>query len=80
MVSWLEKHGWKRGLAILVVLVAILGVVAGFVLAIIPVIVDQVGNLIETAPERSIDACQLSGELESGGTRLFPWLPYTTTS
>ena len=45
-----EKHGWKRGLAILTVLVGLLGIIAAFVLAVVPVIVDQVGNLIEQAP------------------------------
>lgn len=50
LVSWLEKRGWKRGLAILTVLIGLLAVIAAFVLAVVPVIVDQVGNLIEQAP------------------------------
>ena len=50
LVSWLEKHGWKRPVAILTVLVGLLGVIAAFVFAVVPVIVDQVGNLIEQAP------------------------------
>jgi predicted PurR-regulated permease PerM len=74
LVSWLEKHGWKRGLAILVVLAAILGVVAAFVLAIIPVIIEQVGGLIEAAPD-VIDAF-LGGQVESWWNETFPWLPY----
>ena len=76
LVSWLEKHGWKRWLAILVVLVGILAVVAAFVLAIVPVIVDQVGNLIEQFPT-VIDAF-LSGQVESWWNASFPWLPYAT--
>lgn len=76
LVSWLERHGWKRQVAILVVLVGILSVVAGFVLAIIPVIVDQVGKLIEQAPG-VIDAF-LSGQVESWWNQAFPWLPYQT--
>ena len=76
LVSWLERHGWRRPVAILVVLAGILGIVAGFVLAIIPVIVDQVGNLIEQAPG-VIDAF-LSGQVETWWNEAFPWLPYQT--
>jgi len=50
-VSWLERHNLPRWLAILIVLVGILAVFAGLVLAIIPVIADQVGNLISAAPD-----------------------------
>ena len=49
-VSWLEKRSLPRWLAILIVLVGILAVFAGLVLAIIPVIADQVGELIKQAP------------------------------
>ncbi|HWM34693.1 MAG TPA: AI-2E family transporter [Pseudolysinimonas sp.] len=50
-VSWLERHKLPRWLAILVVLVGILAIFAGLVLAIIPVIADQIGNLIQQAPD-----------------------------
>lgn len=50
-VSWLEKRNLPRWLAILIVLVGILAVFAGLVLAIIPVIADQVGTLISAAPD-----------------------------
>lgn len=50
-VSWLERQKLPRWLAILVVLVGILAVFAGLVLAIIPVIADQVGKLIAAAPD-----------------------------
>ena len=76
LVSWLEKHGWKRGLAILTVLVGLLVVVAAFVLAVIPVIVEQVGNLIDQAPD-VIDAV-LSGQVETWWDEYVPWLPYDT--
>lgn len=75
LVSWLEKHKWKRGIAILVVLVAILGVVAAFVLAIVPVIVDQVGALIERAPDL-IDQLFTQNGLENWWNDTIPWLPY----
>jgi predicted PurR-regulated permease PerM len=75
LVSWLEKHGWKRGVAILVVLAGLLAIVAGFVLAIVPVIVDQVGNLIETAPDLFDQLINQRG-LESWWNGTLPWLPF----
>ena len=50
-VSWLQRHKVPRSVAILIVLIGILAVFAGFVLAIVPVIVDQIGNLIKQAPD-----------------------------
>jgi predicted PurR-regulated permease PerM len=75
LVTWLEKHGWKRWVAILVVLVGILAIVAGFVLAIIPVIADQVGNLIEQAPDL-FDELINQGALENWWEDTLPWLPF----
>ncbi len=45
-VSWLEKHRFPRGLAILTVLTGVLAVFAGLVFSVIPVIVSQTSNLI----------------------------------
>lgn len=72
IVSWLEKKQVRRPLAILIVLVGVLGVFAGLVLAIIPVIVDQVGNLVEQIPPviRSVQ----NGSLIAGIKENFPWL------
>ncbi|RQP12679.1 MAG: AI-2E family transporter [Microbacteriaceae bacterium] len=50
-VSFLEKHKVPRPLAIVSVLTGILAVFAGFILAIIPVIADQVGTLITQVPK-----------------------------
>ncbi len=50
LVSWLEKHKFPRPLAIVVVLVGVLGVFAGLIFAIIPVVSEQVANLISTVP------------------------------
>lgn len=49
-VSWLERHKFPRWSAILTVLVAILAVFAGLALAVAPVIVDQVNNLVSNLP------------------------------
>ena len=74
-VSWLEKRNLPRWLAILIVLVGILAVFAGLVLAIIPVIADQVGNLIKAAPDL-IDAVVKDGVVEAWWNDNLAWLPY----
>ncbi len=74
-VSWLERHKLPRWLAILIVLVGILAVFAGLVLAIIPVIADQVGNLITQAPD-IIDAVINDGASRAGGRTTSPGSPY----
>ena len=47
LVTWLEKRKVPRPVAILITLVGVLGIFAGLVFALIPVIVEQVGNLIQ---------------------------------
>ena len=74
-VSWLERHKLPRWLAILIVLVGILAVFAGLVLAIIPVIADQVGNLISQAPD-IIDAITREKAIENWWNNTLPWLAY----
>jgi predicted PurR-regulated permease PerM len=51
LVTWLDKRGLKRWLAIVIVLFVVLGAVTGLVLAIIPVITTQVNTLIERLPD-----------------------------
>ena len=46
-VSFLERHGFPRWAATLVVILGVLGVFAGLVFAVVPVIVEQTQNLIE---------------------------------
>lgn len=46
LVSFLERHKWKRALAILTVLAGVLGAFTGLVFAIIPVVTDQITTLI----------------------------------
>ncbi len=74
-VSWLERRKLPRWLAILIVLIGILAVFAGLVLAIIPVIADQVGNLIAQAPE-IVDAVVNDGVVEAWWMNNLSWLPY----
>lgn len=51
LISWLESRKWPRWAAILTVLVGVLGLFAGFVFAIIPVIVEQSTKLITQITE-----------------------------
>ncbi|TXN29748.1 AI-2E family transporter [Lacisediminihabitans profunda] len=50
-VSWLEKHRFPRWLAILTVLLGIIAVFVGLVFAVVPVIADQVSNLLSNLPD-----------------------------
>lgn len=49
LVTWLEKR-MPRALAILFVVIAVLGVFAALLFAVIPVLVNQITNLIEDLP------------------------------
>jgi predicted PurR-regulated permease PerM len=74
-VSFLEKHKVPRPLAIVAVLVAILGVFAGFIFAIIPVIAEQVGNLITQVPKLVEEIGGLEG-LEQWWATYINWIDY----
>ncbi len=50
LVEWLERHGVRRGPSVLVVTVGVVGVLSLFVLAIVPVIADQVAAITSNAP------------------------------
>ncbi|MGA1838433.1 AI-2E family transporter [Herbiconiux sp. 11R-BC] len=50
IISWLEKKHWPRWLAILVVVIAVLGIFTGLVFAVIPIIVSQTTQLFELIP------------------------------
>lgn len=58
LVTWLESRKWPRWAAILTVLVGVLGLFAGFVFAIIPVIIEQSSKLVNQASDyvRSIES------------------------
>ncbi len=58
LVTWLESRKWPRWAAILTVLVGVLGLFAGLVFAIIPVVIEQSTKLINqiTAYVRNIES------------------------
>lgn len=74
-VSFLERHKVPRSLAIVIVLVAILGVFAGFIFAIIPVIADQVGNLITQVP-KLVESIGDQTAVQEWWEATVPWLQY----
>ena len=74
-VSFLERHKVPRPLAIVIVLVVILGVFAGFIFAIIPVIADQVGNLITQVP-KLVETIADQQALQEWWESTIPWLAY----
>jgi len=50
-VQYLERRGWKRGLATMTVFLGLFGAVAGAIAAILPLFVDQVVELVRNAPQ-----------------------------
>jgi predicted PurR-regulated permease PerM len=72
LVTWLEKHRVKRPIAILITLVGVLGIFAGLVFALIPVIVEQVGNLIEQINDVVIPGLQ-DGTFVEWIKEYIPW-------
>ena len=72
LVTWLEKHKFPRPLAIATALVAVLGVFAGLVFAIIPVITEQVQKAVKAVPGL-ISGFQ-DGSLREAIQEALPWL------
>ncbi|HSR97287.1 MAG TPA: AI-2E family transporter [Kofleriaceae bacterium] len=60
MVAWFERHGIRRGRALVLIFVAIAALVAGVLLLTVPPLVTQLLHLIEDAPR--------------GRDRLIEWL------
>lgn len=50
MVAWFERHGIRRGRALVLIFLAIAGVIAGVLLLTVPPLVGQLLHLIEDAP------------------------------
>ncbi len=73
-VSFLQRHKFPRPLAIVTVLVGILGVFAGLIFAIVPVIADQIGNLIDQVPD-IIEAFAEEGPVQNWWSATLPWIP-----
>jgi len=77
-VSFLQRHKFPRFAAILTVLVAILAVFAGLVLAVIPVIIDQVNKLIASVPNVINALTSNNNGVQKWWDSTLPWLPFNT--
>ena len=73
-VSFLQRHKFPRTAAIATVIVVVLGVVAGLVFALIPVLSDQISNLIGQVP--TITKAFNNGQIEKWWDGTIPWLAY----
>jgi predicted PurR-regulated permease PerM len=73
LVTWLEKHKVKRPIAILITLIGVLGVFAGLVFALIPVITEQVKNITKLITDTIIPGIQ-DNSLIDDVDRNLPWL------
>jgi predicted PurR-regulated permease PerM len=76
LVSFLARHGWPRWLAIITVLAALLGVFAGLIFALIPVVADQVSTLIKQIQD--LVPVVTSKHFWSDAQQNLPWLDVST--
>lgn len=74
LVTWLEKHGVKRPIAILITLVGVIGIFTGLVFALIPVIAEQVGNVVEQIQDGQLDSWIAS--FLTWADHYIPWLDF----
>jgi predicted PurR-regulated permease PerM len=49
-VNWLVAHRWKRGLATLAVMTALIAVVVAFIASMVPLIIQQIQQLVRSVP------------------------------
>lgn len=72
LVTWLEKKKFPRWMAILTVLVGVLGVFAGLIFAIVPIITEQVRTASRAIPR--LVTGLFDGTIRESVEKAFPWL------
>lgn len=72
VVSWLESRKVPRGFAIVIVIVGVFALIAGLVLAIIPIIVEQVTRAIDALP--GLITAFRDGSVRTAIESALPWL------
>lgn len=50
LIEWMEKHGFRRGYALILLLVALLAGIAGLVFLTVPPLIDQLTEMVQNAP------------------------------
>jgi len=76
-VTWLERRKVKRPIAILIALVAVLGVFVGLVFAIIPVLVKQITSVVKLVTDNVVPSIT-NGTLIDDIADALPWADKTT--
>lgn len=74
IITWLETRKVPRWAAIIIVLVAFAGLLAGLVFAIIPLVIEQVTNAVEAFPEL-VSRFREDGDIGEWITQNLTWLP-----
>ena len=74
LISWLERRGLPRWLAVIVTILAVLGVFAGIVLVVLPIIISQVTQLIEQVTALVQRTNDFWGDLRDWLASIFPAL------
>jgi predicted PurR-regulated permease PerM len=74
IVTWLETRKVPRWAAIIIVLVAFAGLLAGLVFAIIPVVIEQVTAAVASFPDL-VARFRETGDIGQWITQNLPWLP-----
>jgi predicted PurR-regulated permease PerM len=77
-VQWLARRGIRRGAGTGLVFVTVVVVLTGFVAAMLPMMVDQVSNLVASAPRLLREISELAERLPGeAGQELAAWLDET---
>ena len=76
-VTWLERRKVKRPIAILIALVAVLGIFTGLVFAIIPVLVKQITSVVKLVTDNVVPSIS-NGTLIDDIAETLPWADKTT--
>ncbi len=77
-VRWLMRRGLARSWAVVVVITVVVVALGLFVLALVPVVTDQAGSLVDEAPGW-LDQLQANPR-SSGSTRSTTWWPSSPTT
>jgi len=76
-VTWLERRKVKRPVAILIALVAVLGIFTGLVFAIIPVLVKQITSVVKLVTDNLVPSIT-NGTLIDDIANTLPWADKAT--
>jgi predicted PurR-regulated permease PerM len=74
-VQWFARRGLRRGVGTAIVFLGLLIVLTGFIAAMLPMIIDQVSNLVDGLPSMFRELSELAGSLPGeAGDATAAWL------